>query len=119
MGEPSWLEVCSGRVGILTGIGFMLQLLQQLCGMNAFMYFGPRIFGSVGLDANTFQTINNAVNMVFTLPALYLADRAGRRTLLVYGAVGEMMACGAMGVIGLLAALSGNACFFYSPKSLF
>lgn len=102
IGDPRWSELFVGRVGLLVLVGASLQLLQQLVGMNAFMYFGPRIFGSLGLSPNKFQTINNAVNCVSTLPALYLADRAGRRSLLIVGALGMSLACGIMGVLGLI-----------------
>uniref|UniRef100_A0A7S2HWS1 Hexose transporter 1 n=1 Tax=Alexandrium andersonii TaxID=327968 RepID=A0A7S2HWS1_9DINO len=101
-GDPRWSEVFTGRVGRLVLLGASLQMLQQLVGMNAFMYFGPRIFGSFGLKENRFQTINNAVNFVSTLPALYLADRSGRTVLLIIGAAGMGIACTVMGVLGLL-----------------
>jgi len=47
MGLPRWTELFSGRVGRLVFLGVSLQLLQQLVGMNAFMYFGPTIFQSL------------------------------------------------------------------------
>jgi sugar porter (SP) family MFS transporter len=99
-GEASWKEALSGRGGKLVAIGVSLQLLQQLVGMNAFMYFGPRIFKDLGLEQNKFQTINNAVNFLSTFPALYLADRAGRKSLLVIGAFGMLVACLVMGFVG-------------------
>jgi len=102
LGDARWSEVFTGRVGRLVLLGASLQMLQQLVGMNAFMYFGPRIFGSFGLQENRFQTINNAVNFVSTLPALYLADRAGRTILLICGALGMGIACTIMGVLGLM-----------------
>mmetsp|Transcript_56622 Transcript_56622/g.132028 ORF Transcript_56622/g.132028 Transcript_56622/m.132028 type:complete len:500 (-) Transcript_56622:80-1579(-) len=102
LGEPRWVEVFTGRVGRLVALGSALQLLQQLVGMNAFMYFGPRIFGSFGLKENRFQTINNAVNFVSTLPALYLADRSGRTILMIVGAAGMTVACTVMGILGTI-----------------
>ena len=48
-GEPSWREFSSGPMRRLVGIGVLLQLLQQLCGMNALMYYGPRIFERIGI----------------------------------------------------------------------
>mmetsp|Transcript_76013 Transcript_76013/g.246167 ORF Transcript_76013/g.246167 Transcript_76013/m.246167 type:complete len:225 (+) Transcript_76013:3-677(+) len=66
------------------------------------MYFGPRIFSSFGVPQNRFQTINNAVNFLSTLPALYLSDRAGRCILMICGAAGMTVACGVMGILGLL-----------------
>lgn len=100
LGEPTWREVFTGRVGKLVALGSTLQLLQQLVGMNAFMYFGPRIFGSFGVPETLFQTINNSVNCLATLPALYLIDCAGRRILFIAGAVGMMCSCLLMGTLG-------------------
>lgn len=101
LGEASWAEVFTGRGLKLVAIGTALQLLQQLVGMNAFMYFGPRIFQNIGLQQNTFQTINNAVNFFSTFPALYFADRTGRKSLLVVGACGMSAANITMGFVGL------------------
>jgi len=100
LGEPRWPELFEGRVGRLLAIGVALQLLQQLVGMNAFMYFGPRIYASLGLNVNLYQTITNAVNFASTFPALFLADRFGRRVLLVSSALGMTVACVAMAVLG-------------------
>eukprot|EP00438_Fugacium_kawagutii_P024270 Skav206664 [mRNA] locus=scaffold56:78473:79186:+ [translate_table: standard] len=83
------------------GVGVTMQLLQQLCGMNAFMYFGPRIFHSLHLNENKFQALNNLVNCVATLPALFLADRCGRRCLLICSASGMLISCCVMAVVGI------------------
>jgi len=99
---PAWSELLRGRQGRLLLLGVTLQLLQQLCGMNAFMYFGPKIFEAIGFSANTFTTINNFVNFLSTFPAVALADRAGRRTLMLCSSVGMLLACAVMGTTGLL-----------------
>jgi len=70
--------------------------------MNAFMYFGPKIFQSIGFSPNMFTTINNFVNFISTFPAIFLADRAGRRSLMLWSAMGMTLACGVMGFMGLL-----------------
>lgn len=102
-GEPSWGELFgTRRVRQLTSLGVSMQLLQQLVGMNAFMYFGPRIFRDLGFSENKFQTINNAVNFLATFPALFVADRLGRCFLLKWSAVGMTFACTVMGVMGTL-----------------
>jgi sugar porter (SP) family MFS transporter len=103
-GEPVWSELLSGRIGRLLLLGVMLQLLQQLVGMNAFMYFGPKIFKNIFGEGsgNTFTTINNAVNFVATFPAVFLADRAGRRSLMLWSAIGMTLACAVMGTVGLM-----------------
>jgi len=100
LGKPQWAELTTGRIAQLLSVGIALQLLQQLVGINAFMYFGPRIFGKIGLNENLFQTINNAVNFLSTFLAIYLTDTFGRRNLLVAGAMGMVLACTGMGVLG-------------------
>eukprot|EP00439_Symbiodinium_sp_Y106_P045599 s1888_g5.t2 len=101
--EVSWRELGRGRTKQLLMVGIALQMLQQLTGMNALMYFGPRIFRSLSLEENTFQAVNNAVNCLSTLPALYLADRCGRRGLLIWGATGMICACCVIATVGSFA----------------
>ncbi|CAJ1350324.1 unnamed protein product [Effrenium voratum] len=96
----SWKEVFSGKLLRLVCLGSALQMLQQLVGMNAFMYFGPRIFADIGFNANLFQTVSNAVNMIFTLPALYFIECTGRRFLFMGGAVCMAVATLALGLLG-------------------
>eukprot|EP00746_Dinoflagellata_sp_MGD_P041780 gnl/MRDRNA2_/MRDRNA2_201031_c0_seq1.p1 gnl/MRDRNA2_/MRDRNA2_201031_c0~~gnl/MRDRNA2_/MRDRNA2_201031_c0_seq1.p1 ORF type:complete len:455 (+),score=51.28 gnl/MRDRNA2_/MRDRNA2_201031_c0_seq1:168-1367(+) len=96
---PSYNLLLQGRVSQLLKIGVSLQLLQQLVGMNAFMYFGPRIFKDLNMNQNESQTLMNTVNFVATFPALYLADRYGRRCLLVWSATGMTIACLGIGIL--------------------
>lgn len=96
----SWAEVFTGRVGTLVLIGATLQMLQQLVGMNAFMYFGPSIFSSFGLEANLFQTLSNTVNFIATFPALYLVEAAGRRSLLMAGSMAMAGSCIILATLG-------------------
>eukprot|EP00931_Biecheleriopsis_adriatica_P040608 TRINITY_DN23272_c0_g1_i1.p1 TRINITY_DN23272_c0_g1~~TRINITY_DN23272_c0_g1_i1.p1 ORF type:complete len:513 (+),score=120.21 TRINITY_DN23272_c0_g1_i1:75-1613(+) len=100
-GSIRWEDLVSGRLGALVAVGASLQLLQQLVGMNAFMYFGPRIFGGFFPNPNTFQTLANAVNMLSTLPALYLIEKTGRQYLLARGAAGMALCCFLLGLQGV------------------
>merc|ERR1711881_823636 len=95
LGESRWSELVVGRTGKLLAIGIGIQVLQQLVGMNAFMYFGPRIFSGLGLNGNNAQIVCNSVNSAATLPAIMLADRCGRCRLLVWSASGMFAACAA------------------------
>jgi sugar porter (SP) family MFS transporter len=101
MGQPRWAEIFQGKIGRLLVLGISLQLLQQLVGMNAFMYFGPKIFNGIGFDGNLFTTINNLVNFISTFPAVLLADVAGRRTLLLCSSAGMTLACIVVGTVGM------------------
>jgi len=101
LGEPEWSELTRGRVGGMLAVGVALQLLQQLCGMNAFMYFGPRIFATASIDPLLAQTLVSGVNFLATFPAIFIVDTYGRRCLLCFGAFGMLLACSVMGFIGV------------------
>jgi|Transcript_15901 sugar porter (SP) family MFS transporter len=98
--EPTWSELFKGRSGRLLAVGISMQLLQQFTGINAFMYFGPRIFQLSGLDPFLLQTLTVAVNFLATFPAIFLADRCGRRCLLSFSALGMGLSCLAMAAAG-------------------
>ncbi|KAL4658691.1 solute carrier family 2, facilitated glucose transporter member 3-like [Arapaima gigas] len=70
-------------------IAIMLQLSQQLSGINAVFYYSTGIFKSAGVTQPIYATIGaGAVNTVFTVVSLFLVERAGRRTLHLVGLAG-------------------------------
>lgn len=78
-------------------VGIMLSVFQQAVGINAVLYYAPRIFDSMGMGNPMVQTvIMGVVNKVFTLVAVFLVERWGRKPLLITGSLG--MALGAFGV---------------------
>ncbi|XP_054618872.1 solute carrier family 2, facilitated glucose transporter member 3-like isoform X2 [Dunckerocampus dactyliophorus] len=67
-------------------IAVMLQLSQQLSGINAVFYYSTGIFSSAGVKQPIFATIGaGIVNTVFTVVSLFLVEKAGRRTLHLLG----------------------------------
>lgn len=83
------------------------QIWQQLTGMNVMMYYIVYIFEMAGYENNTTlisSLIQYILNMVVTIPALFLLDKLGRRTILLFGAA-AMMAW-QFGVAGILATYS-------------
>ena len=79
-------------------IGIMLSVFQQAVGINAVLYFAPRIFESLGMGDPMMQTvIMGIVNITFTLLAIYTVEKWGRKPLLIWGSLG--MAIGAAGVM--------------------
>jgi sugar porter (SP) family MFS transporter len=83
------------RVPILLAI--LIAFFNQLSGINAVLYFAPRIFELTGLGEQTalLQSIGIGVtNLVFTFVGLWLIDRLGRRTLLYIGSVGYILSLG-------------------------
>jgi sugar porter (SP) family MFS transporter len=75
-------------------LAFLIAFFNQLSGINAFLYYAPRIFAEAGLGAST--ALLNSVgigltNLIFTLLGLYLIDRLGRRVLMYIGSVGYIV----------------------------
>lgn len=82
-------------------IGVVLALFSQITGINAVIYYAPEIFKSIGFGAESAFTqtiIIGLVNMVFTLVAIWLIDRAGRRSLLIWGVAGMVICLFATGI---------------------
>ena len=79
-------------------IGILLSVFQQAIGINAVLYYAPRIFENAGAEGGgMMQTvIMGVVNIIFTLVAIFTVDRFGRKPLLIIGSIG--MAVGAFAV---------------------
>ena len=105
-------------------IGCMLSVFQQAIGINAVLYFAPRIFESMGVSNNMlFTVIMGIINISFTLVAVFTVEKLGRKPLLITGSLG--MAVGALGValsnvmtlptfIAPLSIMVYSACFMFS-----
>ena len=78
-------------------VGIMLSVFQQAVGINAVLYYAPRIFESMNMGNPMVQTIiMGIVNISFTLVAIFTVEKLGRKPLLIWGSIG--MAIGAFGV---------------------
>ena len=78
-------------------IGIMLSVFQQAVGINAVLYYAPRIFGDMGMDNPMMITVfMGIINILFTLVAIFTVEKWGRKPLLIWGSLG--MALGAFGV---------------------
>ena len=75
-------------------LAFLIAFFNQLSGINAFLYYAPRIFESAGLEASAslLSSIGIGVtNLLFTLLGLYLIDKLGRKTLMYIGSFGYII----------------------------
>ncbi len=84
-------ELFRGKTGKIVLIGTIIAALQQITGINAVIMFAPDIFqaaGSVKSDSVMQAMIVGLVNFLMTIVALWLVDKRGRKTLLLWGAVG-------------------------------
>ena len=105
-------------------IGCMLSVFQQIIGINAVLYFAPRIFESMGVSNNMlFTVIMGIINISFTLVAVFTVEKLGRKPLLITGSIG--MAVGALGValsnvvtmpavVPVISIMVYSACFMFS-----
>lgn len=83
-------------------IGIFLAVFQQFSGINAIIYYGPRIFESAGFgkeNALLFQTIIGVINLVFTFIAIKNTDRLGRKFLLMAGLTGMVLSLACCGFL--------------------
>lgn len=75
-------------------LAFFIAFFNQLSGINAFLYYSPRIFQEAGLGESTalLSSIGiGAINLVFTLIGVFLIDKLGRKVLMYIGSVGYII----------------------------
>lgn len=87
-------ELFKGKTGKIVLIGTIIAALQQITGINAVIMFSPEIFqasGSAKGDAVMQAMIVGLVNFLMTIVALWLVDKKGRKTLLLWGAAGMIL----------------------------
>ncbi len=76
-------------------VGLFLSIFQQVTGINVVIYYAPQIFDFVGFPSNEVAILGTVgigtINVIATLFALWLLDKAGRRMLLLVGLVGMVV----------------------------
>ena len=75
-------------------LAFLIAFFNQFSGINAFLYYAPRIFEEAGLGESTafLSSIGIGItNLIFTLLGVFLIDRLGRKQLMYYGSVGYII----------------------------
>ncbi len=92
--EATFKELLAPKVKPLLIIGIVLAVFQQITGINTIMYYAPKIFANVGQtdDSALLQTIFiGGTNLFFTVVAMVLIDRFGRKLLIIVGSAGMMI----------------------------
>ncbi len=75
-------------------LAFLVAFFNQLSGINAFLYYAPRIFEEAGLEVSTalLSSIGiGVVNLIFTLLGVFLIDKLGRKQLMYIGSIGYII----------------------------
>jgi SP family galactose:H+ symporter-like MFS transporter len=110
--EGSWRDLLAPAVKAALLVGLGLAILQQITGINTVIYYAPTIIQHTGIDSDSSAILASLgvgiINVIMTVVALRLLDRAGRRTLLL------------VGVSGIAASLFMLGCAFMSgmPETL-
>ena len=97
------------RLALLVGVG--LAVFQQLTGINTVIYYAPTILQFAGFKTAGFSILATVgvgtVNVLFTILAVRLMDRAGRRPLLLIGVAGQFLGLVLLGIAFQLRGLAG------------
>ncbi len=97
-----WRDILKPGMRLALFIGVSLAVLSQLTGINAIIYYGPKIFESAGYSTGgslSGQVVIGVVNVLFTLIAIWKIDQLGRRILLLVGCAGMMVSHIAIGLL--------------------
>jgi len=108
--ESTFSDLLAPKIKPLLFIGIILAIFQQITGINTIMYYAPKIFANVGQsnDSALLQTILiGGTNLIFTLVAMVLIDRFGRKKLIIIGSTGMMLMLSGLSALYFLNATSG------------
>ncbi|KAG9029313.1 hypothetical protein FRB95_005477 [Tulasnella sp. JGI-2019a] len=105
LGSASYLDCfrfSHNKIFLRTMTGIFIQAMQQLTGINFIFYYGTTFFQRSGIKDPFLITIaTNVVNVGMTIPGIYLVDKAGRRSLLLIGAVGMLVCEYLVAIVGV------------------
>lgn len=82
-------------------LAFLIAFFNQLSGINAFLYYAPRIFAEAGLEESAALMSSIGIgltNLLFTLFGVFLIDVLGRKVLMYIGSVGYIVSLGLVSV---------------------
>ena len=101
---PRMSDLRGHRFGLMpiVWIAIILNLFQQFVGINAVIYYSNLVYAAVGLgQSSAFLTsmITTGVNLVFTIVAIVMIDRIGRKRLLLIGSVGMAVSLAVIAII--------------------
>ena len=96
--KGSWADLLKPGILIAVLAGSAIAILGQFMGVNAVLYYGPKIFSEAGFDNPMFSTVLvGVVNMVTTVLAVFIIDRVGRKQLIYWGVSGMIICLLAIG----------------------
>ena len=99
-------------VRAMVAVGLVLAVAQQLIGVNTVIYYAPTILKFTGLSTSSAITQALSVgitNVIFTVVAIAVLDRVGRRSLLIAGTIGCILSLGGLGAFFAIGSLQQHA----------
>lgn len=110
--KANWSELLSPNLRMAMIVGVGLAVLQQITGINTVIYYAPTIFKFAGLSSASVAILASVgvgiINVIFTLVAMQLIDKVGRRPLLLVSLAGMTLSLIVLGVAFALPKLSGS-----------
>ena len=95
--DASSENLFSKRYRLLAWLAFLIAFFNQVSGINAILYYAPSIFTMAGFDKNDSFSASfylGLVNFTFTMIAIVLIDKVGRRKLMIIGSFGLILSLG-------------------------
>ena len=127
MESGSWKLLLEPGIKLAVFIGVALAVLQQFTGIDAIIYYGPRIFEEAGFalsEALGSQVVIGIINVTFTVIAIFTIDTLGRKRLLLTGTLGMLLSLIMIGLLFFIGKAQGMlllslvlifiACFAFS-----
>lgn len=91
---PTNESIFDGKYRFILSLAFLIAFFNQFSGINAFLYYAPRIFEEGGLGESTALLSSvgiGLINLIFTLIGINLIDRLGRKILMYVGSIGYII----------------------------
>jgi len=110
--KGNWSELLSPMLRSAMVVGVGLAIAQQITGINTVIYYAPTIFKFAGFSSSSVAILASVgvgvINVIFTLVAMQLIDRVGRRPLLLVSLAGMALSLIVLGLAFSLPQLSGS-----------
>lgn len=107
--KGSWSDLFKPGILVAVLAGCAIAILGQFMGVNAVLYYGPKIFSEAGFDNPMFSTVLvGLVNFATTVLAVFIIDRVGRKQLIYWGVSGMIICLIAIGTYFATGGVLGN-----------
>ena len=107
--KGSWSDLLKPGILVAVLAGCAIAILGQFVGVNAVLYYGPKIFSEAGFDNPMFSTVLvGLVNFATTVLAVFIIDKVGRKQLIYWGVSGMIICLMAIGTYFATGGALGN-----------